>query len=46
MSIKKWFGAKGKRKAEKEEEDNPASIFNAALSLYESEDFLMRILYI
>jgi tetratricopeptide (TPR) repeat protein len=40
MTIKKWFGAKGKRKAEKEGEDKPASIFNAALSLHESGRFL------
>jgi tetratricopeptide (TPR) repeat protein len=40
MSIKKWFGAKGKRKAEVVEEDSPASIFNAALSLHKSGRFL------
>ena len=40
MSKIKRFGAKGKRKAEIEEEDKPASIFNAAWSLHESGRFL------
>ena len=37
MSIKKWFGVK--RKGERKEEDNPASIFNAALQLHKSGRF-------
>jgi tetratricopeptide (TPR) repeat protein len=38
MSVRKWFDIKEEREEKKEEED-PASIFNAALNLHESGRF-------